>query len=102
MFKKKLSYIIGLLILLPLLVYAEEEECLLCDAIIGASIAVCQSFPTCNLILSIFSITFFFIGSIAFCCGSDDYRSSSYESRPSGRSAVAGTAGYMVGRMLVG
>ena len=90
------------LAMLPKFAFAEDEECLLCDAAIGVGVAVCEQFVMCKMFMVLIVITSLFIGAIGCICGGPNTRREIWNSVPSTRRSLAAGAGYGIGRAIVG
>lgn len=99
----KIFLILGFVMALICVVNAEDDddECLVCEFIVGAAIAACQSYETCNNILGIITIVIIIVGSISYCLS--DSKDQYYE-KPSCKSiskrCIAAGAGYGFGKTI--
>lgn len=100
--KTKIFCTLMVLIIMTRTVQAEDDdECLLCDAAIGAAMAVCETNDTCNSLLSILAILGLCVLLIQCICGDDEDRDEIWDSIPSQNSFVATGSGYGLTRWAI-
>ena len=90
-------YFIGLIILLvPSLIKAEndDEECIICDMLIGAAVAVCETDETCNSFMTIVAIMAICVSILSCIFGDEDTRDEIWDNVPSGKQSVSMGIGY--------
>lgn len=108
----KIFLILGFLITLARASESDDEECLICDFIVGVAVAACESNSTCshimNTITLVLIITVVVFSTVSFCTMSSNERSNClrdcWNNRPSAgrvaRRGIAGGAGYYTGRAI--
>lgn len=90
----------------------DDDECPICDFIVGVAVAACESNSTCNHIMKtitlVLIITVVVFSTVSFCMMSSNERSNClrecWNNRPSAgrvaRRGIAGGAGYYTGRTI--
>ena len=100
--KTTVIYFIGFIILLvPSLVKADnadDEECIICDMLIGAAIAVCETDETCNSFMTIVSIMAICVSILSCIFGDEETRDEIWDNVPSGKQSASMGVGYGLAR----
>ena len=95
--KTKFIFVVGIIILiLPHFIRADEDddECVLCDVLIGAAMAICETNENCNAIMTIVGLVSICILMLGCICGDDEARDEIWDSFPSARKTASIGAGY--------
>ena len=72
----------------------DDDECVLCDVLIGAAIAVCQTNETCDGLITIIGLISICILIIGCICGDNEERDEIWDSLPSARKTASIGTGY--------
>ena len=102
--KTNIFWFIGILFLiLPTIAKAasDDDECLLCDAAIGASIAICESFAACKAFMGFVGGIVLVTGLLMCICGGAETRRDMWSNTPSYRRIGATAGGYGLGRAFM-
>tara|TARA_Y100000389_G_scaffold180234_1_gene194904 strand:+ start:695 stop:1015 length:321 start_codon:yes stop_codon:yes gene_type:complete len=95
--KTKFILVVGFIILnLPHFIRADEDddECVLCDVLIGTAMAICETNESCNAIMTIVALISICILILGCICGDDEARDEIWDSFPSARKTASIGAGY--------
>ena len=85
-----------LLLVLPCTASTEDDECLLCDAMVGAAVAVCEEFSACRAFMLYMGVAGFVVVALMFITGGSETRRELWHSAPSWRGAACAAGGYGV------
>ena len=100
--KKNIFWMMGILFLIfPTIVKADDEECLLCDAMVGVAVAVCEEFSACRSFMVLVGITVIIFSLIMFIFGGEETRREMWENAPSYRSMGSTAGGYGLTRAFL-
>ena len=101
--KTNIFWMMGFLFLiLPTIVKADDdEECLLCDAMVGMAVAVCEEFSTCRSFMLFLGIIVIIVSTLMFIFGGQETRREMWDNAPSYRSMGSTALGYGVGRAFL-
>lgn len=101
--KSNICFIIGSLLFLFIVVSADDndDECLICDAMIGAAVAVCQEHDACRAFMSYLFVAILFISLLTFILGEPETRRRMINDIPSSRRVAAAAGGYGMTRMFM-
>lgn len=101
--KKNIFWMMGIIFLiLPTIVKADDdEECLLCDAMVGVTVAVCEEFSACRSFMLLTGMIVIFFSLLMCIFGGEDTRRDMWDSAPSYRSMGSTAAGYGVTRAFL-
>ena len=90
-----------ILLSLPSIVKADDEECLLCDAMVGVAVAVCEEFSACRSFMVFLGLTVIIFSLIMFIFGGEETRREMWENAPSYRSMGSTAGGYGLTRAFL-
>ena len=104
--KANIFWIIGILFLiLPTIAKAasdDDDECLLCDVVMGVAIVTCESFAACRAVMLLVGGIVLVISAMTCLCGGPKKRRDMWDSTPSYRRVGATAVGYGLGRAFIG
>ena len=89
-------YVFCFLLVLPCTAAKEDDECLLCDAMVGAAVAVCEEFSACRAFMLYMGMAAFVVVALMCIAGGSETRRELWHSAPSWRGAACAAGGYSV------
>lgn len=88
--------------MLPIIVKADDdEECLLCDAMVGIAVAVCEEIPSCRTFMGFTAMIVIFVSFLMCIFGGAETRRDMWENTPSYKRLGSTVGGYTIAKAFL-
>lgn len=101
--KKNIFWMFGFIFLITSTIVKadDDEECILCEVMVGVAIAICEEFAVCRTFMLFTGIILILVSLLMWCFGEKEIRRDMWNSSPSYRSIGSTAVGYSLTRAFL-